>query len=124
MIGAGPPPLKTREGWLLVYHGVATHVGGACIYQAGAALLDLDDPSRVLARTRDNVLEPRARYETTGQVPNVVFPSGAIVDECDDEGFARPESRISIYYGAADTSVGLATATVADLISACRDESE
>jgi predicted GH43/DUF377 family glycosyl hydrolase len=119
LIGPGPPPVKTREGWLLVYHGVATHLAGACIYQAGAALLALDDPSKVLARTRDNILEPREPYEMTGQVPNVVFPSGMIVEGCDEQGFARADSRALIYYGAADTSVCLATTTVGELIAAC-----
>ena len=118
-IGAGPPPLRTRHGWLLVYHGVATHFSGSNIYQAGAALLDLDDPRRVLARTRDNILEPRKLYELVGQVPNVVFPSGWIVDGEDDEGFAPEEARVHLYYGAADTSVCLANSTVGRLIEAC-----
>lgn len=121
LIGPGPPPVKTREGWLLVYHGIATHLAGACIYQAGVALLALDDPSRVLARSRDNILEPREPYEMTGQVPNVVFPSGMIVEGYDEQGFADPDSRALVYYGAADTSVGLATATVGDLLAACGD---
>ncbi len=121
LIGPGPPPVKTREGWLLVYHGIATHLAGACIYQAGTALLALDDPSKVLARSRDNILEPREPYETTGQVPNVVFPSGMIVEGCDEQGFADPDSKVLVYYGAADTSVGLATATVGELLAACRD---
>jgi len=121
LIGPGPPPVKTREGWLLVYHGIATHLAGACIYQAGAALLALDDPSKVLERSRDNILEPREPYETTGQVPNVVFPSGMIVERYDEQGFADPDSRALVYYGAADTSVGLATATVGELLAACRD---
>ncbi len=119
LIGPGPPPVKTRDGWLLVYHGIATHLAGACIYQAGVALLDLDDPSRLLARSRDNILEPREPYETTGQVPNVVFPSGMIVESCDAQGFAKPASRVLVYYGAADTAVGLATGTVEGLLSAC-----
>jgi beta-1,4-mannooligosaccharide/beta-1,4-mannosyl-N-acetylglucosamine phosphorylase len=119
LIGPGPPPVKTRDGWLLVYHGIATHLAGACIYQAGAALLDIDDPAVVLARTRDNILEPREPWETTGQVPNVVFPSGMVVEEFDSEGFATPASRTLVYYGAADTCVGVATATVAELIAAC-----
>ena len=121
LIGPGPPPVKTREGWLLVYHGIATHLAGACIYQAGAALLALDDPSKVLARSRDNILEPREPYEITGQVPNVVFPSGMIVEGYDEQGFADLDSRALVYYGAADTSVGLATATVGDLVAACSD---
>jgi predicted GH43/DUF377 family glycosyl hydrolase len=121
LIGPGPPPVKTREGWLLVYHGIATHLAGACIYQAGAALLDLEDPTNVLARTRDNILEPREPWETTGQVPNVVFPSGMVVEEYDGDGFATPTSRALVYYGAADTCTAVATATVAELIEACRE---
>ena len=118
-IGAGPPPLLTKRGWLVVYHGVATHFSGTNIYQAGAALLDLDDPRRVIARTRDNILEPRKLYELVGQVPNVVFPSGWIVDEIDDEGFASEDGRVLLYYGAADTSVCLATSNVGRLLDAC-----
>jgi predicted GH43/DUF377 family glycosyl hydrolase len=83
LIGAGPPPVKTRAGWLLVYHGVATHFAAANVYQAGVALLDLERPEVVLGRCRDNVLEPREPYEQVGQVPNVVFPSGMIVERCD-----------------------------------------
>ena len=120
LIGAGPPPIKTRQGWLLVYHGVATHFASAHIYQAGAALLDLDDPTRVLARTRDNILEPRLPWELTGQVPNVVFPGGMTVAQLDQQGFAAPEARVLIYYGAADTCVGVAETTVGALVDACR----
>ncbi len=121
LIGSGPPPIKTREGWLHIYHGVATHFHSANIYQAGVVLLDLADPSRLLARSRNNILEPRERYELIGQVPNVVFPSGAIVETTDAEGFAPPESRVLVYYGAADTCVGLAETTVGELLAACRD---
>ncbi len=115
LIGAGPPPVKTRMGWLLIYHGVATHLS-QCIYQAGVMLLDLDTPEKVIARGPYNILEPRELYELTGQVPNVVFPSGAVVDNADTLGFAFPESRVFLYYGAADTSVCLATTTVRTLI--------
>ncbi|MCK4408635.1 MAG: glycoside hydrolase family 130 protein [Candidatus Eisenbacteria sp.] len=121
LIGPGPPPVKTREGWLLVYHGIATHLSGACIYQAGVALLALDDPTKVLARSRNNILEPREPYELTGQVPNVVFPSGMVVEGYDEQGFADPDSKTLVYYGAADTSIGLATATVGELLAACSD---
>jgi beta-1,4-mannooligosaccharide/beta-1,4-mannosyl-N-acetylglucosamine phosphorylase len=119
-IGAGPPPVKTREGWLLLYHGVATHFASASIYQAGVALLDLGNPTRVLARSRANILEPRELYECVGQVPNVVFPSGWTIDPLDDEGYATRESRVCVYYGAADTVVGLATGTIGGLLDACR----
>ena len=141
LIGSGPPPVKTRDGWLHIYHGVATHLGGG-LYQAGVCLLDLEDPSRVLSRGRNNILEPRELYETVGQVPNVVFPSGLIVtgtgrrksrrvgsgavdhtgpdDGFDDDGFVRPEARVRLYYGAADTCVGLAETTIDELLAECR----
>jgi beta-1,4-mannooligosaccharide/beta-1,4-mannosyl-N-acetylglucosamine phosphorylase len=120
-IGAGPPPIKTCAGWLCVYHGVATHFQSANVYQAGAVLLDLDDPTRVLARSWNNLLEPRESWELTGQVPNVVFPSGLVVDAIDAHGFAPPEANLKLYYGAADTCVGLATTTVQELLDACFD---
>lgn len=121
-IGSGPPPIKTREGWLHIYHGVATHFQSVNIYQAGAMLLDLNDPSKVIGRCRANILEPREPYELTGQVPNVVFPSGMIVEKYDDEGFALTESEVKIYYGAADTSVSLAISTVGELLRASKEE--
>jgi len=120
-IGSGPPPVKTRRGWLHVYHGVATHFGSASIYQAGVALLDLHDPARVIGRSRGNILEPREPYELAGQVPNVVFPSGMIVEETDGEGYALPASPVKIYYGAADTSVGLAVTTIEELLAAASE---
>jgi len=122
LIGSGPPPVKTRDGWLHLYHGVATHFSSVNIYQAGVVLLDLEDPSKVVARSRANILEPREMYEMVGQVPNVVFPGGMIVEKFDKDGFALPESPVKIYYGAADTVVGLATTTIAELLKACRME--
>jgi len=121
LIGPGPPPVRTRAGWLLVYHGVATHFAAANVYQAGAALLDPADPRRVLARTRDNVLEPRRPWELTGQVPGVVFPSGLTVSEAGDDGIAPDGAELRVYYGAADTCIGLAAGTVGGLVAACGD---
>lgn len=115
-IGSGPSPVKTREGWLHVYHGVATHFSSSNIYQAGVSLHDLNDPSVIIGRGKYNILEPREYYELCGQVQNVVFPCGMVVEEYDSEGFALPESKVSIYYGAADTVVGLATTTIKELI--------
>ncbi|HPW17092.1 MAG TPA: glycoside hydrolase family 130 protein [Candidatus Aminicenantes bacterium] len=120
-IGSGPPPVKTRRGWLHVYHGVATHFGSSNIYQAGVALFDLADPSRLLGRSRGNILEPREPYELCGQVPNVVFPSGMVVEDTDAEGFALESSPVKVYYGAADTAVGLALTTVGDLLAAASE---
>jgi beta-1,4-mannooligosaccharide/beta-1,4-mannosyl-N-acetylglucosamine phosphorylase len=122
MIGPGPPPILTRHGWLVLYHGVATHPGATNIYQAGLILLDAEDPSRVLARSDANVLEPREPYETIGQVPNVVFPSGWIVqpDAAVADDPVPDEAKLYVYYGAADTSVALATTTVSRLVESCR----
>lgn len=117
-IGSGPPPLKTKEGWLHVYHGVATHIGSANIYQAGVSLQDLQRPWITLARGRYNILEPREIYELTGQVPNVVFPTAAIPLATDSRGFAGPDSPVLVYYGAADTCVCLAETTVKELLEA------
>lgn len=110
LIGSGPPPVRTDKGWLHVYHGVATHFASSNIYQAGVCLLDPDAPSKVIARGAMNILEPREPYELAGQVPNVVFPSGMI---------AEGDGRVRVYYGAADTCVGLAHTSVDELLEAC-----
>jgi len=120
-IGAGSPPVKTKHGWLHLYHGIAGHLGTIFIYQAGVMLLDLKDPSKVISRGRYNILEPRELYELTGQVPNVVFPSGIIVEEYDSKGFAIDTSSVKVYYGAADTVVGLALSTVQNLVRHARN---
>lgn len=119
-IGSGPSPVKTREGWIHVYHGVATHFASSNIYQAGVSLHDLNDPSIIISRGKYNILEPREMWEMCGQVQNVVFPSGMVVEDYDEEGFALPDSKVSIYYGAADTVVGLAETTIKDLIEAAK----
>ncbi len=116
LIGSGPPPLKTEVGWLHIYHGVATHFGSANVYQAGVSLQDLQQPWRTLTRGKCNILEPRDIYELTGQVPNVVFPSAAIPIQKDSRGFVPLDSEVYVYYGAADTCVGLAITTVQALI--------
>ena len=81
-IGAGPIPIETDEGWLVIYHGVLTSCNGF-VYSMGAALLDLDEPWRVIARPRDYLLSPQVPYEQVGDVPNVVFPCAALVDPAD-----------------------------------------
>ena len=91
-----PPPIETAEGWLIVYHGVRSTPAGA-IYRGGLALLDLEDPRRVLHRGEEWVIGPQAVYEVTGDIPHVVFPCGAIAHD----------GELRLYYGAADTSVGV-----------------
>lgn len=110
-IGAGPIPIETSEGWLLIYHGVLTSCNGF-VYSFGAALLDLDQPWKVIARGRRYLLAPQAEYERTGDVPNVAFPCAALVD--------APSRRVAIYYGGADTVVALAFSTVDAMIDFVR----
>jgi predicted GH43/DUF377 family glycosyl hydrolase len=105
-IGLSPPPLQTQEGWLLLYHGVKTTASGA-IYRLGLALLDLDDPRQVLARSDEWIFSPREPYELFGDVDKVVFPCGWILDG----------DAIRLYYGAADSCLALATGRLSELLS-------
>ena len=115
-IGAGPPPIKTDKGWLLIYHGSSWLPNSKFkdykgeiynrIYKAGAALLDLEDPSRVIARTKNPIFEPQEDYEIFGDVPNVVFPGGAVVRG----------DKLFVYYGAADKRCCLVTCKLEELI--------
>src|SRR5450759_4261883 len=106
-IGAGPTPIETPEGWLLIYHGVLTSCNGY-VYSMGAALLDLDQPWKVIARSRDYLLSPQVPYEQVGDVPNVAFPCSALVDgSC---------YRLTIYYGGADTVVCMAHGFLSEVI--------
>ncbi len=106
-IGAGPIPLETEEGWLLIYHGVLTSCNGF-VYSVGAALLDLEQPWKVIARGAPYLLSPQRPYECIGDVPNVVFPCAALHDEA--------SGRLALYYGAADTVTALAFAHVDGLL--------
>lgn len=109
----GPtPPIKTKYGWLEIYHGVKQ-----LRYAIGAVLLDLDDPSKIIARANSPILTPSEPYEYMGHITSgVVFPCGALVDEDKDE--------IRLYYGAADICVGLATGKLSELIELMKYETE
>lgn len=102
-IGAGPIPIETDEGWLMIYHGVLTSCNGY-VYAYGVALLDLDEPWKVIRRGRNYLMTPQTLYECVGDVPNVAFPCAALTDSA--------TGRIAIYYGCADTVTGLAFTTV------------
>ena len=106
-IGAGPVPIETDEGWLLIYHGVLTSCNGF-VYSFGAALLDLDQPWKVLYRGAPYLLSPQTIYECVGDVPNVAFPCAALHDE--------ETGRLAIYYGGADTVTALAFAYVNEIV--------
>jgi beta-1,4-mannooligosaccharide/beta-1,4-mannosyl-N-acetylglucosamine phosphorylase len=113
-IGAGPVPIETTEGWLLIYHGVLTSCNGF-VYSAGAALLDLEKPWKVMARTAPYIISPQELYECVGDVPNVVFPCAALADAA--------TGRIAVYYGAADTVTGLAFCLVDELVEFTKQNS-
>lgn len=106
-IGAGPIPIETSEGWLMFYHGVLTSCNGF-VYSFGAALLDLDEPWKVIHRSKHFLIAPWEQYECVGDVPNVTFPCAALVD--------APSGRIAIYYGCADTVTGLCFTTAQAVI--------
>jgi beta-1,4-mannooligosaccharide/beta-1,4-mannosyl-N-acetylglucosamine phosphorylase len=107
-IGAGPAPIETSVGWLLLYHGVSSTCNGY-VYSFGAAILDLERPSKVLYRARDYLITPEMPYETTGFVLNVAFPCACLCD--------APSGRLAVYYGAADTYVALAYAKADELVA-------
>jgi beta-1,4-mannooligosaccharide/beta-1,4-mannosyl-N-acetylglucosamine phosphorylase len=110
-VGAGPTPIETDVGWLLLYHGVLTSCNGF-VYSIGAALLALDRPWEVTARGRDYLLSPQVLYEQVGDVPNVVFPCAALVD--------RDADRLTVYYGAADTVTCLAHGHLSEVLEFVR----
>lgn len=110
-IGLCGPPIETGEGWIILYHGVRQTASGS-IYRVGAALLDLENPSRAIGRCPSWVLSPETDYERTGDVPNVVFPSGHVMSEDGEE--------LVIYYGAADTCIARARASTSKLLALLR----
>lgn len=106
-IGLSPPPIETPSGWLVVYHGVK-HTAAGCIYRLGLALFDLNSPEHCLKRGNEWVFGPEEPYEQHGDVGNVVFPCGYTI--------AADGDTLNLYYGAADTSIGLATASLRELL--------
>ncbi len=107
-IGLSPPPIETSEGWLLLYHGVRTTAAGS-IYRVGLALLDLENPVKVIYRSSQWIFGPHSLYERVGDVGDVVFPTGFVLGDDGDT--------LQVYYGAADTTIGVATASVKELLA-------
>ena len=109
-IGPGAVPIRTEHGWLTIFHGVRTQCAQHYVYQLGVCLLALEDPSRVLGRSEEAILEPEEQYELVGQTPSVVFTSGAVLED---------DGEVKVYYGGADTVQCLATIPLARLLEAC-----
>ncbi|WP_058486256.1 glycoside hydrolase family 130 protein [Defluviitalea phaphyphila] len=106
-VGLNAPPLETPEGWLILYHGVKQTAGGA-IYRLGLVLLDLEDPFKVIRRSDEWIFGPEESYEKEGDVDDVVFPCGWVLNEKTGE--------IKMYYGGADTCIAMATADLKELL--------
>ena len=111
-IGAGPPPLRIEEGWLVIYHGAArpSRPGEAGAYSAGAVLLAHDDPSRVLRRSKIPLFSPLTDFECNGFVPNVVFPTGIVAEN----------RSLLIYYGAGDTVTAVIRMSIDEVLASMR----
>ena len=110
-VGAGCVPIETEAGWLLIYHSVEIKNKNK-IYRASAALLDKKDPRKVLKRLPYPLFEPKERWEKEGIVDNVVFPTGAVVED----------DILYIYYGAADLRIGLVTMSLSELLESLKNE--
>jgi beta-1,2-mannobiose phosphorylase / 1,2-beta-oligomannan phosphorylase len=109
-IGTGAPPIRTKDGWLLIYYGTpydyVQKPDAYNPYLIGAMLLDLDDPTKVLYRSKLPILGPTEDYENNGFKAGVVFPCGAVV----------MNETLFVYYGGADSYVCVATANLADFL--------
>lgn len=105
-IGGGCPPIETPNGWLLIYH-TAEDTPQGFVYHASAALLDLNNPQKELARLSEPLISPSYQWEKEGVVKNIIFPSGAVVFD----------DTLYIYYGAADTRIGVASVKLSELLN-------
>ncbi len=110
-VGLGPPPIETSEGWLVIYHGVRVTASGS-LYRVGMALLDLDDPRKIIHRSNNWVFGPEQSYEYIGDVPGVTFPTGVIVNPSTGD--------LRMYYGAADKTIAVAMANIDYLLEALK----
>ena len=108
-IGPGAPPIKTEKGWLHIYHGVYPTMDGS-VYRLGAALHDLNDPSKIIVVGDNWILQPEEPYEITGYVHNVVFTCGAVPED---------DGTVKIYWGGADTVMCVGTARTSELVDLC-----
>jgi beta-1,2-mannobiose phosphorylase / 1,2-beta-oligomannan phosphorylase len=113
-VEVGAVPIKTHAGWLLIYAYIKEYFTPDKVFGIEAVLLDLNDPSNVLARTSDSLLAPREEYELFGMVPYTIFPSGSLLHH----------GELFVYYGAADTTAAVASCNLKDLLSEMMDSSK
>jgi len=114
-VGISPPLIETNAGWLMLYHGVRQTAGG-CLYRVGVALFAIDKPDQCIARGDSWIFGPEAPYEVSGDVGNVAFPCGYTIGDDGDT--------LSLYYGAADSSIALATGSIRELLAWLAEHSE
>ncbi|HSX08854.1 MAG TPA: hypothetical protein VLF93_01765 [Candidatus Saccharimonadales bacterium] len=105
-IELGSPPIKTKDGWLVIYSYIKNYMSNNKHFGIEAMLLDLSDPTKIIGRTDYSLLNPETQYELQGDVENIVFPSGALIDN----------DKLAVYYGAADTRVALATCDAEEIL--------
>jgi predicted GH43/DUF377 family glycosyl hydrolase len=108
-IGAGATPMEIEQGWLVLYYGVKDAPAGP-IYRIGAVILNRQEPTKIIGRTNIPILSPRENYERIGDVPNLVFPTGALVDI---------EGNLKIFYGAANSCICVGTTTTKKIVENC-----
>ncbi|MBW8015522.1 MAG: glycosidase [Planctomycetes bacterium] len=113
-IGVGSVPIEIEQGWLVLYYGAKDTSAGS-IYRIGAIILDKEHPEKVIGRAGIPILSPRENYERIGDVPNIVFSTGAIL---------TPNGEINIYYGAANSCICIGTTTVNNIVATCMQSKE
>jgi len=108
-IGMATPPMKIDQGWLIIYYGIKQTSAGP-LFRLGAVILDAENPTKILGRTNIPILSPREDYERIGDVSNLVFSCGAIIE---------PDDKVKLYYGAANSCISIGTTRVQDIVQAC-----
>jgi len=113
-VGVATPPMKIEQGWLLIYYGVK-HTSAGPLFRLGSAILNVRNPAKVIGRTGEPILSPRESYERIGDLPNLVFSCGAIIE---------PDEEVKLYYGASNSCIAVGTTTVRKMVAACMSEGD
>ncbi|MBA7606751.1 MAG: glycosidase [Calditrichaeota bacterium] len=111
-VGVATPPMKVDQGWLIIYYGVKRTSAGP-LFRLGVAILDARNPARVIGRTDEPILSPREKYERIGDLPNLVFSCGAVIE---------PDGEMKLYYGASNSCIAVGTTTIDRIVAACMNE--